>query len=369
MQTGISLQALAAEIERQETAKRDFVADTRKMIVSPIEARERQLGAGKDEDRVVSQNLVLDLDGVEGRFPFTTTMHEQVATKTGIPRPYYDRMREHAGDLLATNINHWLHRQPEQRMVRTLDARARALVSDKFRPLDHPEMLRAVLPVLREADVVVRSSQMTERRLYLQVTSRRLEGEVRKGDVVQFGLVIANSEIGMGALSVSEMMYRLVCLNGVILGSAVRKSHVGRKIADDGLGHEAVEFYADETRKADDRAFFLKLRDTVKGLLSDARLQAQLEKLRGAAERRITGDPVKVVEVTQKRLSLTDGERGDVLRHLIEGGDLSAWGLANAVTRLAHDASDYDRSVELERLGARVIELPQTEWRQLAEAA
>jgi hypothetical protein len=352
MQTGISLQALAKEIEAQEQAKRDFVADTRSMTVLPTDA-----------------SLAMELEGADGTFPFTTTMHEQVSNKTAIPRVYYDRMREAAPSLLAQNVNHWLRAQPEQRMVRTLYGNARALVSDKFRPLDHPEMLRAVLPVLHEAGVEVRSSQVTERRLYLQVTSRRLEGEVKRGDAVQFGLVIANSEIGMGALSVSEMIYRLVCLNGAILGTAVRKSHVGKRISDDGLGMEAVEFYADETRRADDRAFFLKLRDTVKGLLTEARFEMQLTKLRDAAERKIEGDPIKVVEVTQRRLGLTDGERGDVLRHLVQGGDLSAWGLANAVTRLAHDSTDYDRSVELERLGARVIELPKSEWQVISQAA
>jgi hypothetical protein len=68
-------------------------------------------------------------------------------------------------------------------------------------------------------------------------------------------------------------------------------------------------------------------------------------------------------------LGLSKVEGGGVLRHLIEGGDLSKWGLANAVTALAHDASDYDRSVELERAGAKVIELDRTQWTRLSEAA
>jgi hypothetical protein len=40
-----------------------------------------------------------------------------------------------------------------------------------------------------------------------------------------------------------------------------------------------------------------------------------------------------------------------------------------AVTRLAQDAENYDRASDLERLGGRIIELPRSEWRQLAEAA
>jgi hypothetical protein len=36
-----------------------------------------------------------------------------------------------------------------------------------------------------------------------------------------------------------------------------------------------------------------------------------------------------------------------VLKHLILGGSLTTWGLANAVTRAAQDAESYDRATEL----------------------
>jgi hypothetical protein len=75
---------------------------------------------------------------------------------------------------------------------------------------------------------------------------------------------------------------------------------------------------------------------------------------------------VEVVAATARRLTLTEGEKSSVLQHLIRGGDLSAWGLANAVTRTADDAADYDRVTELEAAGGRVIELPQADWRALA---
>lgn len=44
--------------------------------------------------------------------------------------------------------------------------------------------------------------------------------------------------------------------------------------------------------------------------------------------------------------------------HLVQGGDLSKWGLSNAVTRTAEDAADYDRCTELERIGWNVVDLP-----------
>ena len=60
---------------------------------------------------------------------------------------------------------------------------------------------------------------------------------------------------------------------------------------------------------------------------------------REAAARPLDADPVKVVEATPRRFALTECERTGVLAHLIRGGDLSAWGLANTVTRTAEDVA------------------------------
>ena len=77
----------------------------------------------------------------------------------------------------------------------------------------------------------------------------------------------------------------------------------------------------------------------------------------------------KAVEVLSNRLSLTQDEQSSVLRHLIEGGDLSQYGLINAVTRAAEDAKSYDRATELEMAGATVLDLKPTESRDVALAA
>lgn len=58
-----------------------------------------------------------------------------------------------------------------------------------------------------------------------------------------------------------------------------------------------------------------------------------------------------------------------MLRHLATGGDLSRWGMANALTRFSQDVEDYDRATEFERMGGQVIELPRNDWQAIAEAA
>ena len=67
--------------------------------------------------------------------------------------------------------------------------------------------------------------------------------------------------------------------------------------------------------------------------------------------------------------TLNDTERAGVLRHLIVEGDLSAYGLVNAVTHYSQDVEDYDRATEFEALGGKLIELAPGDWKELVHAA
>jgi hypothetical protein len=358
MKTGRSLSELAREIERQGKTKKDYYAASPAIVMHGLPGGERA-GAGEVE---------LELGSMGRRLGVTELAHEQIAGRLGIPRQYYDRMLREAPGLLAENANHWFRaRADERQLVRTLDGNVRALLSDRYRPLDHLDLAQAVLPILGEAGVRVESCEVTERRLYLKAVTDRVTAEVKRGDVVQAGIVVTNSEVGLGAVKVEPMVYRLVCLNGAIVPDAgLRRQHVGRAGAEFDLDG-AAEFYRDATRRADDRAFWMKVRDVVRGALKAEGFARVVDRYRAAAKLEIKRDPVAAVQEVGRRFGLTEGESGGVLRHLIAGGDLSAYGVMNAVTRESQDVASYDRATELERVGGQVIELPRTEWARIAE--
>jgi hypothetical protein len=364
---------LAAELERQQGTKRDYIADTRSLRLevpadapsSDAEALESAIQQAEADPRPRAPRLHVADQGDYGLGPI---FNSQLQTHVGIPKAYFDKMLHEAPELLATNVNHWLHHLDlaKRRMVRTLDGNARAFLSDAYRPLDHDQLLMAAIPALSAAGVQIISSEVTDRRLYIQAVSPKLEGEVKVGQVVRGGVMIRNSEVGQGRLEVRTFLHELRCLNGWVRDSALRQTHVGRRAE---MVEGAAEFYRDDTRKADDAALFLKLRDTVGGLLSEAHFERHLGRMRQATEKGITGDPVKAVEVLSDTLDLRETERGSILRELIQAGDLSAWGLGQAVTATARDQEDYDRGVELEALGSRVLELPKDDWKKIAESA
>lgn len=352
MKQGRSLTALAQEIERQRTNRKDYVAPTEKLEMV-IE------GEGVVEPAQVGLTVY---NGETVTYPIATLAHRQMAEKLSIPFAYYTLMMQRAPQLLATNVNHWFGTSGKRNMVRTLDHRVRAFLSDRYRRLDNYEVLSAVLPVLHDAgDVRVTSTEVTERKMYLKVVFPSTEREVAVGDPVQMGVMVSNSEVGDGALTVSPFVERLICTNGMVITErSQRKQHVGRAIN----GDDVVEF-SDETLAAEDTAFILKLRDSVAHFLSPAAIDAQVEQLRLAAGFEVAGDVQHVVQVLSDKQDLTKGERVDILAHLIRGGDLSAWGWANAVTRTAGDAADYDRATELEMLGGAMVGWTPAQWHEL----
>ncbi len=127
--------------------------------------------------------------------------------------------------------------------------------------------------------------------------------------------------------------------------------------------------FRDDTLRADDKAFFLKVRDVVQAAVSEATFHQTAQKLQKMLHIALTGNPVKTVEVLAQRYTLNDRERSGVLRQLIAEGDLSGYGLVNAVTHFSQEVEDYDRATEFEALGGKLIELPADEWKGLAQAA
>lgn len=62
--------------------------------------------------------------------------------------------------------------------------------------------------------------------MYIKVVNERIQTEVVPGDIVQAGILISNSEVGMGSVSVKPLIYRLVCTNGMVADVGVGKRHV-----------------------------------------------------------------------------------------------------------------------------------------------
>lgn len=341
MKEGRTLIEMANELERQRAAKKDFISDTRNLRMDAT-GDGLQLSLRDDRSHVVHMLGIND------------NAHRQIGTALKIPATYYDKMQKELPSLLADNVNAWFDANPQAKMIRTLDGNARAFLSDRYRRIDNYEIAQTVLPILGELeDAHVESCEVTENRMYIKVVNPRLQADVVPGDTVQAGIMITNSEIGLGSVTVSPLLFRLVCTNGMVVNDAAsRKYHIGRANT---VG-ENFQIFTDETIIADDKAFMLKVRDTVRAAVDEARFGQVVNMMRQAKGVKLdTPDIPKFVELTATEFGLSQNEGRGVLDHLIRDADLSLYGLANAVTRYSQDVESYDRATDLESTGYSIL--------------
>ena len=203
MKQGIkSIEELYQHLEEQRENRKDIIADTRSLIVNSADGIST-LSVSTGDDILT--------------YPISDISHRQIADRLSIPFKYYERMRTEIPTLLDQNINGWLQQNPEKRMLRTLNGKLRAFLSDRYRRLDNLELVDHVLPVIAQMKgCSIESCDITETHLYMKIINKTLKAEIVPGDVVQAGFVISNSEIGLGALKVEPLVYRLVCRNGLI---------------------------------------------------------------------------------------------------------------------------------------------------------
>jgi dTDP-4-dehydrorhamnose reductase len=141
-----------------------------------------------------------------------------------------------------------------------------------------------------------------------------------------------------------------------------RKTHVGKVVTPI---EGTMQILSTETMEAEDKAFILRLRDAAKVAIDEEMFQQVVNKLQQSEGQKLTGNPGDVVKLASKVYDFNKDEQTGILRHLVEGGDLSKYGLANAITRTSADLKDYDRATEFEEIVWKAAIMENELWEQL----
>jgi hypothetical protein len=369
-----TLDGLIARVLQEDARKYDLLADTRRMSVS------EHLFDLENESDTKDVLLSIDGDGSDGIEELRLSDHAlgQMATDLGIPKRYFDRMRDKSFDLFRTNVHHWLYQEPNRRMVRAyrdlptftqdghvavnLDkgpATGRAWLSDRYRRLDNVEIATKLLPEFDRLseEVQFHNAAITDTKFYLRAVFPRLTAEIKVGDAVQWGVQIRNSEVGAGTFAIESFVNRLVCMNGMVVSKILNARHIGKRL-DESLSDEAIQ--------ADDHAFWLAARDVLRASISEVEFEKVVATLRETTDGEQITAPIAATERLAKAYSLSDGEKEAVLLSLAANGDFSRWGALNAVTATAQSSDSFDRRVELEEIGWSIADLAPKEWSRIA---
>jgi hypothetical protein len=137
------------------------------------------------------------------------------------------------------------------------------------------------------------------------------------------------------------------------------QKHIGRRIDS-----ENYRIFRNDTLLAENKAYELIMRDTFADAIKGAWFEAEIAKMKEAAED-VIRDPVQLGKnlVKENILSLKDTQA--VLVNLYEEGR-TRWGLVNSITALAHSIEDPMQQFAYETLGNDVLSMPRSNWEKLA---
>lgn len=364
MRQGKSLMDMCAHIEQLEEQKHDVIADSKVV-------RMRQAGGNDDK--------TFEMFSDEGTYKVSGNAHAQLAQKFNLGKRFYDRLADNHPDLLVHNVNELMTREPARMMLRTHktslpatpnEGQLRAVLSDKYQRIDNYElMMHSIMPVLSEQEFVdnfqVASCEVTDSRLYLKVIAKGVTAEPIPGDVHHAGFVLTNSEVGLGAVNISEFVYRQICTNGMWGDALMRKAHVGKRITQ----AENIMF-SQNTIRHENKAIVSAVKDMVKTALDAKRFNKTMLKLQGAAEITID-EPHAAIEVLSKKVGLNEKESkgliGTYFANESRDGN-TMFNMVNSITQLANNHESYDRASELEALGHKVLTMPHGQQMQIARA-
>lgn len=299
-------------------------------------------------------------DGTIGKHGLTEYAHSQLSDKTKIPRKYYERMRlEGKYDLLAQNVNAWLP-EKERRLIRILDGNVRAILSDRYRPIDNYDVYLKTLTRFKhihdtkKVDITVADARLTDTHLYIKALSSELVDEIidklqNRNEPVQGGIIIRNSEVGAGAFRVEPFVQVIRCTNGLISLKKFSKVHLGRKLDEGEIN------WSDDIRKKEDDLLWAKIEEMIDNTFDKKIFHKWVDRMQGASEVELEKPKLALENIT-KRFNLPQREVEE-LENMFFKESPTQWGLAMAVTRYAHEQPDYNRQIELEEIGNEIIGL------------
>jgi len=259
----------------------------------------------------------------------------QLFSKLGYSDRLYEKLTP--SKLNELNLN-WLSQNVEadkEIMIRTLnDTHCRAILSNRYEPLSNSELVDMVMPYFPE-DARVRWSHCDPTVFHASITLPNSTVEIVKGDVMETGIHISNSEVGFRSVTVCGYLYRLVCTNGLITGertSTYRFRHVGN--GDN---------------------FHSRVKSSVESaLLSTTDI---LEKLRASVNEYIEKPADELAKIV-KANNLSQDDYKEILNRMTANvyndNMQTKYGIVNAITQYANALSG-ERSYEVQQIASNIL--------------
>lgn len=373
-----NLSNLVAELERQKASRFDFVADTRHFDVR-----------AEDGKVMLHPKSAQAGEWLTAPALFNDAALDQLAEKCepSVPKKFFDKLntKKH-GERLSALINGLHDDTPVKRLVRCLDGKVRAWLSDSYRVIDNFDMAFTCLDQAKRQNAEVIEASLSDTSMRIKFTTRqvydvvdtvqrsgpqggwfagaignkellgktvlgaRVTNELPGGPGTVHPIVtVSNSETGHGGFHVRIGILMGICYNVATLEDVVSQVHLGSRL-EEGI-------FTAETRSVDSKAIMLKARDAVMAAFDQQKFRLMVAKAKTAQKDEIA-KPTAAVDCVVEFAQLNDENKEALLEYFLRDYQPTRFGLAQAVGRLAQDTEDGDVAFDLEKLAGHIINTP-----------
>lgn len=282
---------------------------------------------GKDL-RVTPENALRLSGGVADAEPFPPSdlATGQLCERLGIPVTYYRRL---PGPMKAVVANFDLDRFADRHfLLRGKSSWVRAVLSGEYVAYDNHDVAETVEELLRSPELSVKSFVLEESHCFLKVISDDL---VDPASGLKAGIMVGNSEVGMGSISIEPFVFRKACTNDLVVSEekTFRHAHI----------HLTAHELSCRMAAAIGTAF---------ALASEA-IDAFLKTRRDPVP-----DPVAVIRRLAEERTLTQRFTDEVVSQYAAEPERTRWGVINAFTGAAQTLAPLQR-IEVERFAGGLL--------------
>lgn len=276
---------------------------------------------------------------------------KQLAERAGLPTAYASKLA--AGgpwerSLLQHAMREHLGHSEDKFLVRSVGGQIRGVMSDSYRRLDSRPLLESFVEAVTAVGAVPYEGVANDVRVSIRAIVPKVY-EPAPGEAMVFGLSWNNSDFGAGAFGISAFAMRLICLNGAVGASELKKVHIGSRLEDLQLSQKTYDL--------DTRTLASATNDIVKGVLGEGAIETRVEAVRKAHETETSWS--RAFAKVGKALSKSEGEK---VKEAFEGSDVvmlppgkTQWRFSNALSWIANQTDNAERKLELQQLAGAVI--------------
>lgn len=368
----IDLGSLVKELESQKLRKKDLIVPSTSLKM--IEGKLALTDSKPDKELfnlLSNSGITISNNSQTDYFDITDSCHAQISDKLGIPGRYYERLRKEAVDMLDYNVTEWLNRKPANYFLRSFvdnnggNGIARAFLSDRFKVIDHLDILITALEAIRQSDqkVIIDSADLTEQKMYVRFIAPDIiksAPELLRNYKVPYGsnndsgfgvcsgFILSNSETGHATFTIAPRLMVLACRNGMILQKdKIAERHLGTKM-------EIGSFdWSENTRQKELELIQFQVKDAVNAYLSENYLGNVLDEmsLKGS---KVLEHPVDAIQNISLSLNFSEERKNELLNYFIQGGDTTGFGAVQSITYLAQKVQP-DTRYELETASVSIL--------------